>query len=118
MPLMRISTIVLGLLVAAVSTPLYAQDAKIQRGKYLVEEVGRCQECHTPKTDSGEFDRTKWLKGAKLAVVPVTPIEGWNVQAPDITSTSRLWMRWMDEGMVTFLETAKNPRGGHADPPM
>jgi mono/diheme cytochrome c family protein len=95
-----------------------AQDAKIQRGKYLVEEVARCQECHTPRTDTNDFDRAKWMKGATLVAAPSAPIQGWHQKSPDITSTSPLWQRWGDDGVVKFLETAKNPRGGKAGAPM
>ena len=97
---------------------LGGQDAKTERGKYLVEEVARCQECHTPKTESGEFDKSKWMKGAKLATAPIGTIQGWHASSPDITSTSQLWQRWGADGMTKFLETAKNPRGGKAGPPM
>jgi mono/diheme cytochrome c family protein len=95
-----------------------AQDSKVQRGKYLVEEVARCQECHTPRTDTNDFDRAKWMKGATLVATPSTPIQGWHQKSPDITATSPLWQRWGDEGVVKFLETAKNPRGGKAGAPM
>jgi mono/diheme cytochrome c family protein len=95
-----------------------AQDSKVQRGKYLVEEVARCQECHTPRTETNDFDRAKWMKGATLVASPSTPIEGWHQKSPDISSTSPLWQRWGDEGVVKFLETAKNPRGGKAGAPM
>ncbi|MDR1990297.1 MAG: c-type cytochrome [Acidobacteriaceae bacterium] len=95
-----------------------AQDAKVQRGKYLVEEVARCQECHTPRTETNDFDRTKWLKGGKLVAAPETPIRGWHQTSPDITSTSPLWQRWGEDGVAKFLETAKNPRGGGAGAPM
>jgi mono/diheme cytochrome c family protein len=88
------------------------------RGKYLVEEVARCQECHTPKTETGEFDRAKWMKGATLVAAPSTPIADWHQRSPDITSTSALWTRWGQDGFVKFLQTAKNPRGGKAGPPM
>jgi hypothetical protein len=97
---------------------LRAQDAKVQRGKYLVEDVARCQECHSPKTESGDFDKAKWLKGAKLNVAAITTVQGWHAASPDITSTSQLWQRWGVDGMVVFLETAKNPRGNKAGPPM
>lgn len=92
--------------------------AKLERGKYLVEEVGRCQECHTPKLEDGGFDKTKWMKGATLVGIPATPIPDWHQKAPDISSTSALWDRWKFEGFVTFLQTAKNPRGRPAGPPM
>lgn len=92
--------------------------AKLERGKYLVEEVARCQECHTPLLEDGTFDKTKWMKGATLAGIPAKPIEDWHQKAPDITSTSRLWERWKVEGFEKFMQTAKNPRGGKAGPPM
>lgn len=106
-----------GLTLAAAAT-LRGQDAKVQRGKYLVEEIGRCQDCHTPKSDTGELDKSKWLKGAKLDIAPIAPIKRWHATSPDITSTSTLWQRWGADGMTKFLETAKNPRGGAAGPPM
>lgn len=94
-----------------------AQDA-VARGKYLVEEVARCQECHTPRTDTGELDKTKWMKGATIIGVPPTPVADWHQRSPDISSTSALWTRWGQDGLTTFLQTAKNPRGGKAGPPM
>ena len=106
------------LAVFATSRSISGQDAKIERGKYLVEEVARCQECHTPKTDTGEFVKEQWLKGTTLAFVPSGTIAGWHQRSPDITSTSPLWQRWGQDGFAKFLETAKNPRGGKAGPPM
>ena len=114
-------TVGIGVAVVAVcgfTVALAAQDARVERGKYLVEEVARCQECHTPRTPTNELDRAQWLKGATLAGVPSTPIADWHQKSPDISSTSALWQRWGDAGFTTFLETAKNPRGGKAGPPM
>lgn len=98
--------------------PTASEPAKLERGKYLVEEVGRCQECHTPTLPDGTFDKANWMKGATLVGIPATPIDDWHQKAPDITSTSKLWERWKVEGFVKFLETARNPRGGKAGPPM
>jgi hypothetical protein len=92
--------------------------AKIERGKYLVEEVARCQECHTARTAEGKFDDTKWLKGSTLKIQPIEEMKGWHKASPDITSTSRLWQRWGDSGMVKFLTTGVNPGGNPAGPPM
>lgn len=93
-------------------------DARLERGKYLVEEVGRCQECHTPLLEDGTFDKTKWMKGATLVGIPAKPIADWHQKSPDITSTSPLWERWKVEGFVTFFKTAKTPRNRPAGPPM
>ena len=96
----------------------FGQDDKIARGKYLVEEVAKCQDCHTPKINNGEFVKAGWLKGTTLDFAPVNPVPGWHAKTPDITSTSALWARWGEDGMVKFLETGKNPRGNKADAPM
>jgi mono/diheme cytochrome c family protein len=105
-------------LALALSGAALAQDPNIARGKYLVEEVAKCYDCHTAKTAAGEPDRAKWLKGTTLDFKPVGEIPKWHATTPDITSTSPLWQRWGVDGFVKFLETGKNPRGNAADPPM
>jgi mono/diheme cytochrome c family protein len=107
-----------GLAVVATTLTMFGQGSNVERGKYLVEEVARCQECHTPRTDTGEFNRAQWMKGATLIGVPPAPVAGWHQKSPDITSTSALWTRWGQDGFSKFLQTAKNPRGGKAGPPM
>ena len=98
----------------------FAQDTSVMaRGKYLVEEVAKCSECHTPATATGEADKSKWLKGGQLVVKPLGKIPKWHTTAPDITSTSPYWERWGMDGFVKYLETGKNPKnGGTADRPM
>ncbi len=96
---------------------LQAQDS-LARGKYLLEEVGKCQECHTARTEAGELDRSKWLKGAVLNFKPIAEVKGWHPAAPDITPSGRLWERWGEKGLADFLTTGKNPRGGKAEAPM
>ncbi len=101
------------------STLSFAADAdQIERGRYLATEVGKCQDCHTPMGENGEPDKTKWMKGAELPIQPVKEIKGWHTKSPDLTGDSRLFQRWKDDGMVKFLVTGKNPRGGSADAPM
>ena len=109
--------LMLGLVMATTSTAI-GQSTNVERGKYLVEQVGRCQECHTPKTDTGELDKSQWMKGATLIAVPSAPVADWHQKSPDITSTSALWTRWGQDGFSKFLQTARNPRGGKAGPPM
>ncbi len=96
---------------------LFADDA-IARGKYLVEEVARCQDCHTARLPTGELDRANWLKGAELDFAPVHEVKSWHKKSPSITGSSPLFTRWGEKGLTEFLQTAKNPRGNAADPPM
>ena len=96
-----------------------AQTDKAARGKYLVEEVARCQECHTPKLPDGQFNKEKWLKGATLNVQPIDPVKGWHKTSPDLTASGRLWQgRWGQAALVKLLSTGVGPGGNPADPPM
>jgi hypothetical protein len=108
----------LAMAVLSAATAACAQSDKVARGKYLVEEVGKCADCHTPRTDSGEPDMSKNMKGTLLNVAPINPIKGWHKDSPDITPAGKVWQRWTREGMVDFLVKGVNPRGGKADPPM
>jgi len=92
--------------------------AVVARGKYLAEQAVVCQECHTPKLENGEYDKSKWMKGADMPFAPITPIKDWHKSAPDLTPKGSLWKRWGPEGIAKFLETGKTPRGTHAGPPM
>ena len=83
-----------------------------------MDEVGKCQMCHTPLDEKGELDKTKWLKGAVMNIAPIAPVQGWHKTAPDLTSSSRLFERWKEEGLVKFMVTGLNPKGGKADAPM
>jgi len=93
-------------------------ETKEERGKYLVDEVGACGSCHTPRGADGKPDTAKYLKGATLNIAPIEPVQGWHKTSPDLTSTSRLFVRWKEEGMVKFLETGINPAGHVAEAPM
>jgi Cytochrome c len=87
-------------------------------GKYLVEEVAKCQDCHTPRTSTGELDKTKWLKGAMVDFQPDRETKQWRKLAPDVTSSSDLFKTWREDGMVKYLETGLGPHGHPANPPM
>lgn len=96
----------------APATP--AVDTQIQRGKYLVENVALCAECHTPKTDQGEYDRTAWLQGDVLDYKPLHPMP-FSAVAPGIAGLPTFAT---DEQAIKFMETGTNAFGKLAMPPM
>src|SRR5713226_3456654 len=98
--------------------PVFAQSDKAARGKYLMEEVARCQECHTPKLPDGTFDQEKWMKGAVLNIQPIEPVKGWHKTSPDLTRAGKLWGKWGDLAFIKFLTTGNAPNGKPADAPM
>jgi mono/diheme cytochrome c family protein len=105
---------------AAVGPSLRAADSddRIERGRYLVDEVAKCGDCHTAMDEKGVLDRSQWLKGASINVAPVRPVEKWHKVAPDLTSSGRLFERWGEKGLTVFLTTGKGPSGHEAGPPM
>src|SRR5260221_11369874 len=58
--------------------------SEIERGRYLVEEVAKCSECHTPRKADGELDGAAWLRGAPIWIRPGAPIANWADTAPDL----------------------------------
>ena len=89
------------------AAPAAAQTSKIERGKYLAEEVAHCQVCHTRRLAGGELDRTAWLKGG-VADISGAGLAG---RAPDITSGGEIWKVWREDGMSRYLKTGKDPAG-------
>jgi mono/diheme cytochrome c family protein len=89
--------------------------AQINYGKYLVKDVGKCADCHTPKDMHGRSILSQWLKGAPIDLKPVHPIPGWVNKAPDIAGLPKGWTQMQ---MVKFLQTGINPKNTYARPPM
>ena len=65
-----------------------ASDPVIERGRYLVEALGHCGECHTPRDALGGLQRDNWLAGAPNPAgqgrIPTVPPQGWG--ASDIAN--------------------------------
>src|SRR5437879_8376375 len=106
----------LAFLIVLVSAWLLVAPDSVERGKYLTEEVGKCQDCH--RHTDGQLDRSKWMKVAVLGFQPIEPVPGWHKTSPGLTPGSRLWQRWGEKGIIEFLKTGLGPNGHHADPPM
>lgn len=92
-----------------------AKAAQIKRGQYIVERVGMCADCHTPRTERREFDQSKWLMGNALDFRPIHPLPGFALVAPQIAGLPTLST---DEQAIRFLETGTNAAGKLSAPPM
>ena len=69
------------------------------RGRYLVDALGHCGYCHTPKTWMFADKRGAYLQGATYA--------GW--LAPDITAEPRKGIGgWSEDELVQYLKTGAN----------
>jgi hypothetical protein len=91
-----------------------ADTIDIQRGRYLVEEVAKCPECHTPRNARGELDRQAWLQGAPIWIMPVRPIPNWADRAPALAG----FPSFTEEQGERVLEQGTGPEGETLRPPM
>ena len=85
---------------------LVSSDATVQRGAYLVQTLGHCGECHTPRNFIGILQYDYWLGGAKNPA--------GRGMIPNITSSK---LNWNTEEIVEYLASGFTPdfdvAGGH-----
>ncbi len=78
-----------------------ADDAVLQRGRYLVEGPGHCGECHTPRDWTGGLDTSRWLAGA-----PNPEGEG---KVSNITPAKKALGEWSIGDIAYYLKTGFTP---------
>lgn len=88
--------------------------AEIKRGRYLVEEVAKCAECHTPRNANGDLAADQWLQGATIWIRPIAPIKNWAEKAPPLAGLPSL----SQEEAERVLEKGTGPQGEALRPPM
>ena len=82
-------------------------DPTHSRGRYLVDALGHCGECHTPRTWAGVSDHGRYLAGSKNgpegeSVPNITPYRGDGLG------------KWDAEDLEYFLESGELPNGDYA----
>jgi mono/diheme cytochrome c family protein len=94
-------------------------DAGVERGRYLVEYVALCVECHTPHDAQGVLVRDELLRGAPIPVLPPRPpgsegAPGWALRAPNITG----FRGYSDAEAIRLLTEGLTRSGQPPHPPM
>lgn len=99
---------------ATTSSSAQSHEALVKRGEYLVTEVARCQYCHTPRDDNGNFVRSRWLQGAPVWITPPRGTkEQWAAHAPNIAG-----LPLTNEQALDVLERGVGTNGLPILPPM
>jgi mono/diheme cytochrome c family protein len=85
------------------------------RGKYIVEQVALCVECHTARDSNGVLLRTEYLKGAPVPVQsPPYPQMKWALKAPAIAGLPG----YSEQQGIRLLTEGITRDGRTPDPPM
>ena len=91
-----------------------SDETRIARGKYIVEGVAVCGQCHTPRNSQGEPDRDRPLQGAPLWLQPSRPNGNWPLEAPRLAGIPP----GSEEQIVKLLTTGIWRDGKPLRPPM
>jgi mono/diheme cytochrome c family protein len=89
-------------------------ESDVARGKYLVESVAMCGQCHTPHDSNGNPDRSRWLQGGPVPYQSSTPNSDWPQMVPRIGGTPPA----PDPDMVKLLATGIWTNGARLRSPM
>lgn len=85
------------------------QTSAWNRGAYLVNSVGHCSACHTPRNALGaEQGGSAYLAGA--------PVDGW--EAPALTALSKSPVPWTQQAFYDYLRHGHSREHGAANGPM
>lgn len=71
---------------------------EVERGRYLVEALGHCAECHTPRNALGGLQRDRWMAGAPAASGPG--------RVPNITTGG---LSWSVDEVAEYLKSGFTP---------
>lgn len=89
--------------------------AKVERGRYLVNDVAQCVQCHSPRSASGEIARTKLMQGAPIEMQgPPWIGDLWASHAPNAIT----FARGRADYVITLLTTGARPDGTVPKSPM
>jgi nicotinate dehydrogenase subunit B len=92
----------------ATFAPVATQSAAWNRGAYLVEGLGHCGACHSPRNALGAEKAEAYLAGGFA--------EGW--EAPPLTSLSQAPIPWSEDELFAYLRTGESRFHGVAAGPM
>lgn len=112
-PWLGVCLFMLAVIVLVAASPA-TQSAKVERGKYLVDQVALCGDCHTPRTEKGEPIKEKYLKGSPMFFKPTSAIPGWADKSPNIAGLPG----WEEKDAIKFFMTGLAYNDLPGRPPM
>jgi mono/diheme cytochrome c family protein len=94
--------------------PKGPDQARIDRGRYIVEGVAMCEQCHTPRDGRGQPDHSHWLMGGPAQLQPTYPSQDWAIKEPRLAGAPP----GTDEQFIRLLTTGISRTGRPPNPPM
>jgi len=87
--------------------PMAQEDPALARGRYLVEGLGHCGACHTPRSITMQEKALNNGEGSDYLAGSSAPIDGWT--ASNLRGDNRDGLgRWSEEDLRQFLRYGRN----------
>jgi mono/diheme cytochrome c family protein len=93
--------------------PWVSAQTPVERGRYLVEGIMACGNCHTPQGPAGPVDGMALAGGLVIEEPPFTAI-GSNITPDKTTGIGQ----WTDAQIATAVREGRRPDGSVIGPPM
>jgi mono/diheme cytochrome c family protein len=88
-------------------------ESRLERGRYLMQSIVACGNCHTPQGPDGPMPGMELAGGLKIEDKPFTAI------ASNITPNRETGIgKWTDAQIVTAIREGRRPDGSIIGPPM
>ena len=103
----------LGLVLGAVATLPAQAESRLERGRYLMQSVVACGNCHTPQGPNGPLPGMELAGGLKIEDKPFTAYSS-NITRDEDTGIGN----WTDAQIITAIREGQRPDGSLIGPPM
>lgn len=90
--------------------PQPSQSEQWNRGAYLVEGLGHCGMCHSPRNSMGAIDTELAMTGGTYKTHVEGKLSAWS--APNLTSADNGLAMWLEEDIRDYLKLGLNGRAG------
>jgi mono/diheme cytochrome c family protein len=114
MPIGRVAVAIGAIALGVALAPFARAETLLERGKYLMNSIVACGNCHTPKGAGGRPVADKELAGGFEIKSPV-----FDAIVPNITPDKETGIgTWTDDQIVNAIRNGKRPDGTTIGPPM
>ncbi len=104
---------VIFLVLAASASVMAVAETRLERGRYLMQSIVACGNCHTPQGPNGPLPGMELAGGLKIEDKPFTAYSS-NITPDRDTGIGK----WSDAQIITAIREGRRPNGSIIGPPM
>jgi mono/diheme cytochrome c family protein len=112
--MLKVASVIAGALIAGTASAA-AQQSLLDRGRYLVDGIGVCVNCHTPRGKDGHLDKSKYLAGGTQNFRG----SSYSVFGSNLTPDAETGLgKWSESDIKRAITEGRRPNGVQLAPNM